>query len=191
MVFGALLETVSIGAVLPFIAVLKEPEMLSKSAHMAPILSRLKGSSPQELVFSLGLTLIILFAMKTSYLVFLYRWLFGYSMRKQVSLARQLLAGYLAAPYILHLQRNSAELIRVTTRSVEDFANIFLVNLLIALGEFLVLAALTALLMVVAPMETLGAVVVLGLPIALIYRVTQARLAKSGRIAEESFGLMI
>ncbi len=102
-----------------------------------------------------------------------------------------MLAGYLAAPYIVHVQRNSAELIRVTTRSVEDFANIFLVNVLIALGETLVLGALTCLLMVVQPLETLGAVVVLALPTALVYRLTQARLAKSGRVAEQGFGLMI
>ena len=85
--------------------------------------------------FILGAALIALFAIKTGYLILLYRWLFRYAMKKHVNLARQLLAGYLSAPYTLHLQRNSAELIRVTTRSVEDFTNIFMVNLLIVLGR--------------------------------------------------------
>ena len=140
----------------------------------------------------LGMALIALFAIKTGYLILLYRWLFRYAMKKHVNLARQLLAGYLSAPYTLHVQRNSADLIRVTTRSVEDFTSDFMVNLLIVLGELLVLAALTSLLMVVEPLATLGALFVLGVPTALVYRSThQSAWRAAGRIAEESFGMMI
>jgi ABC-type multidrug transport system fused ATPase/permease subunit len=191
MVLGAFFETVSIGVVLPFIAVLKEPELLSRARHVRPLLSNLNISEPRELFFILGPALIALFAVKTGYLILLYRWLFRYAMKKQVNLARQLLAGYLSAPYTLHLQRNSAELIRVTTRSVEDFTSGFMVNLLILLGELLVLGALTSLLMIVEPLATLGALVVLAVPTALVYRSTHHRLGASGRIAEQSFGLMI
>ena len=180
MVLGAFFETVSIGIVFPFIAVLKEPELLAKSRHFRPLLSHLNISEPRELFFILGLALIALFAIKTGYLILLYRWLFRYAMKKHVNLARQLLAGYLSAPYTLHLQRNSADLIRVTTRSVEDFSNIFMVNLLIALGELLVLGALTSLLMIVEPLATLGALVVLGVPTALVYRSTQHGCARRG-----------
>jgi ATP-binding cassette, subfamily B, bacterial PglK len=191
MVLGAFFETVSVGVVLPFIAVLKEPELLSRARHIRPLLSNLNISEPRELFFILGPALIALFAIKTGYLILLYRSLFRYAMKKQVNLARQLLAGYLSAPYTLHLQRNSAELIRVTTRSVEDFTSGFMVNLLIMLGELLVLGALTSLLMIVEPLATLGALVVLAVPTALVYRSTHHRLGASGRIAEQSFGLMI
>jgi ATP-binding cassette subfamily C protein len=191
MVLGAFFEAVSIGLVIPFIAVLKEPELLFKARHIRPLLSNLNISEPRELFFLLGPALIALFAIKTGYLVQLYRWLFRYAMKKHVNLARQLLAGYLSAPYTLHLQRNSAELIRVTIRSVEDFTSGFMVNLLIVLGELFVLGALTSLLMIVEPLATLGALAVLAVPTALIYRSTHHRLGASGRIAEESFALMI
>jgi ABC-type multidrug transport system fused ATPase/permease subunit len=191
MVIGAFLETVTIGIVIPFIAVLRDPELLSKVQPMQPLLSNLNISEPQQLFFILGPALIALFALKTGYLILLYRWLFHYAMRKHVDLARQLLAGYLSAPYTLHVQRNSSELIRVTTRSVEDFTSGFMVNLLIVLGELLVLVALTSLLMIVEPLATLGALVVLAAPAALVYRSTQHRLGASGRNAEQSFGLML
>src|SRR5271165_2048386 len=191
MVLGAFFETVSIGVVFPVIAVLKDPELLSQGGHFRPLLSNLNISKPQDLFFILGPALIALFAIKSCYLALLYRWLFRYAMKKHVNLARQLLTGYLSAPYSLHVQRNSAELIRVTTRSVEDFTNIFMVNLLIVLGELLVLGALTTLLMIVEPLGTLGAVVILAVPTALVYRATHHRLGASGRVAEESFGLMI
>jgi ATP-binding cassette, subfamily B, bacterial PglK len=191
MVLGAFFEAISVGLVIPFIAVLKQPELVFNARYIQPMLSALNIHEPRELFFLLGPALIVLFAAKTAYLMRLYRWLFRYAMNKHVNLARQLLAGYLSAPYTTHLQRNSAELIRATTRSVEDFTTGFMVNLLTLLGELLVLGALTSLLMVVAPLATLGAVVVLVAPAAMVYRSTHHRLGASGRIAEESFALMI
>ncbi len=191
MVLGAFFEAVSIGLVIPFIAVLREPELLSKVPHIQPLLSNLNINDPRELFFLLGPALIALFAIKTGYLIYLYRWLFRYAMKKEVNLARQLLAGYLSAPYTLHLQRNSAELIGVTTRSVEEFSSGFLVNLLTVLGELLVLGGVTSLLMIVEPLATLGALVVLAVPTAVVYRSTRHRLGAAGRIAEQSWSLMV
>ena len=191
MALGACFETVSIGVIIPFIAVLKQPELIASSHRLQPLLSHLNLNEPRELLLALEIALISLFAIKTGYLIFLYRWLYRYAMKKHVNLSRQLLGGYLSAPYPLHVRRNSADLIRVTTRSVEDFAAIFLVNLLIVLGELLVLAALTSLLLVVEPLGTLGALFVLGVPTALVYRSTQPGLAAAGRAAEESFAAMI
>src|SRR5260370_24461738 len=151
MVPGAFFEAVSIGLVIPFIAVLKEPELLFKARHIRPLLSNLNISEPRELFFVFGPARIAVCGIKTGYLIQLYRWLFRYAMKKEVNLARQLLAGYLSAPYTLHLQRNSAELIGVTTRSVEEFSSGFLVNLLTVLGELLVLCGVTSLLMIVEP----------------------------------------
>ena len=74
---------------------------------------------------------------------------------------------------------------------VEDFTSGFMVNLLIVLGELLVLVALTSLLMIVEPLATLGALVVIAVPTALVYRSMQHRLGASGRVAEESFALML
>jgi len=191
MVLGAFFEAVSIGLVIPFIAVLREPELLSQVPHIQPLLSNLNINDPRELFFLLGPALIALFAIKTGYLIYLYRWLFRYAMKKEVNLARQLLAGYLSAPYTLHLQRNSAELIGVTTRSVEEFSSGFLVNLLTVLGELLVLGGVTSVLMIVEPLATLGALVVLAVPTAVVYRSTRHRLGAAGRIAEQSWSLMV
>src|SRR5258708_36489918 len=66
-----------------------------------------------------------------------------------------------------------------------------MVNRLIVMGDLLVIAALTGLLVVVEPLATLGAIVALAVPTALIYRATHRRLGPSGHIAEERFGIMI
>ena len=75
-----------------------------------PLLSILHIGDPQVLLIALGLGLIAAFVVKSGYLLLLYRWLYRYIFAKQVALARQLMTGYLSAPYTFHLQRNSAEL---------------------------------------------------------------------------------
>jgi ATP-binding cassette subfamily C protein len=191
MALGAIFEAVSFGLVVPFIAVLKEPGLVLDAPAARPLLSALNIREPQVLVISLGLGLFGAFVIKSGYLVLLYRWLFRYVFEKQVTLSRRLLTGYLSAPYTFHLQRNSAELIKVTTQTVQRFTTAFLVSLLTLLGEILVVVALITLLVLVTPLATLGAVFALGVPTALVYRFMHRRLAVSGRRVERSMGSMI
>ena len=77
MVLGAFFEAMSIGLVIPFIAVLKEPDLLFKAEPLRPLSSNLNISDPRDLFFILGPALIALFAIKTSSLIQLYHWLFS------------------------------------------------------------------------------------------------------------------
>jgi ATP-binding cassette subfamily C protein len=191
MAVGALLEVIGIGLIIPFIAVLREPQMALNAPFAQPLLSFLQIHDSQELMIALGLGLVGAFAVKSGYLVLLNRWLYGYVFETYIRLARQLLAGYLNAPYSFHLQRNSAEVIKVATQTVQRFTVGFLTGLLVVLGELLVVAALVILLLFVDPLATVGAVLVLGVPTALIYRFIHHRLADSGRVAEHSMSSMI
>lgn len=191
MIFGAFVEAVSIAIVIPFIAVLRDPGVLSKVPHLQSFMSEHNITGPKNIFLIIGPILVALFAIKTGYLVYLYRWLFRYAMNNEARLARHLLSGYLSAPYALHLQRNSVELIGVTTRAVEDFSGGFLLNLLTVIAEVFVLVGVTGLLMIVEPFATLGAVVVLAVPTAIVYRSTRHRLALSGRIAQQSWSMMV
>jgi ATP-binding cassette subfamily C protein len=191
MALAAMFEAVSIGLLVPFVAILKEPELVYRAPPARFLLSILSIREPQEVVVAVGLGLIGVFVLKSGYLVLLYRSLFRYVFGTQVRLARQLLTGYLSVAYTFHLQRNSAEIIRTTTETLQRFTTGFLVSLLIVLGELLVVAALLLLLMLIEPLATLGAVVVLAIPAVLVYRSMQHRLAASGRLAERSLASMI
>ena len=90
MALGALFEAVSIGLIVPFIAVFKDPGLVLKAPVAQPLLSALNIREPQVLLIALGLGLVGAFVIKSSYLVLLYRWLFRYVFAKQVALARQL-----------------------------------------------------------------------------------------------------
>ena len=191
MALGAVFEVVGIGLILPFIAVLKEPRLAFEAPIAQPILSFLGIHEPRHLLVATGLGLIAAFVIKSVYLVSLYGWLYRYVSDKQVELAKRLLTGYLSVPYSFRLQRNSAELIRTATTTIQRFTSGFLIGLLVVLGEVLVLVMVTILLIVVSPMATIGALITLGAPAALLYRMMRHRLAAAGRRAEQSNALMI
>jgi len=191
MTLGALLEVGSVGIVAPFVAVVNGPKRAFDAPIAHSLLSALHVRSPEELLITLGIGVVGVFITKSTYLVLMYRWLFRYVYDKHVALTRQLLTGYLQAPYTFHLRRNSAELIKTTTETIQRFSAGFLTMLLVVTGEVLVVVALITLLMIVDPEATVGAVLVLGVPTALIYRSMQRRLAESGRVAERSLAAMI
>jgi ABC-type multidrug transport system fused ATPase/permease subunit len=191
MAVGAVFEAVSIGLFVPFIAVLKQPELVLELQAARPLLTYFDIHAPRQVVVLVGLGLVAVFLVRSGYLVLLYRWLFRFVFEAQIRLARQLLTGYLHAPYTYHLQRNSAEMIKTLTGTVQSFSAGFLVGLLTVLAELLVVVALIVLLLVIAPYVTIGAVVVLAVPAAASYFSMRRRLASSGQISEKSLASVI
>ena len=191
MALGALFEAVSIGLVVPLIAVLQDPGLLFKFSAVRTLFSILNIHQPRHMLIAVGLGLVIVFVIKSIYLILLCRWQFRYIFTTEVRLGRRLLAAYLAAPYIFHLQRNSAELIKTVTDTARRFTGGFLLTLLIMTGEIMVVLAIVALLMLVEPLATLGATLVLGVPTALIYLRMRHRLVASGRTMEQSYASML
>src|SRR5216683_651391 len=92
MAVGALFEAVSIGLVVPLVAVVKEPELLFKVPLIRPLVSALNVREPQQLLVILGPGLVALFTIKSGYLIQLYRWLFGYVFKKHLKLSHELLS---------------------------------------------------------------------------------------------------
>ncbi len=191
MALGALFEAISIGLVVPLIAVLKEPELLFRFSGVGTLFSFLNIHQPRQMLTAVGLGLICIFVIKSVYLVLLCRWQFRYIFATEVRLGRRLLTGYLTVSYTFHLQHNSAELIKTMTDSVRRFTGGFLLSLLMVLGEILIVLAVIVLLMLVEPLATLGAMLVLGVPTALMYLRMRHRLAIAGRTTEQSYASML
>jgi ATP-binding cassette, subfamily B, bacterial PglK len=101
-------------------------------------------------------------------------------------LSRRLVRGYLAMPYAFHLRRNSAELIRNAVQSTQVVVQQVLFPSIRLVAEALLFLGLFALLVIVSPVATGLAVVVLGPTVWLILRVVQPRMKHWGRAAQSA-----
>ena len=97
-------------------------------------------------------------------------------------LSNRLVAGYLSLPYVFHLKRNSAELIRNAHQAVQAVVSqVFLPVINITAESFLVIG-LAAVMLSIAPVASAIAVGVIGLSAVLLLLVIQPRMKRLGRV---------
>jgi len=192
MLIGMLLETLSVGMVVPALALLSDPKIVDQYPAAARTLGAL---SPARWLPSLFpccpfakielsvqvfggamLVLLVFFTFKAAFLAFLAWQQTRLIFRVQVNLTQELFSLYLRQPYIFHLQRNSSELIRNATTEVSLCAGALLsaANLV---TEALVVFGISVLLVTFQPV---GALLVLALFVFsgwLFYHSTKRRTA--------------
>ncbi|HVM14712.1 MAG TPA: ABC transporter ATP-binding protein [Egibacteraceae bacterium] len=98
-------------------------------------------------------------------------------------LSERLLAGYLALPHRVRLQRKSSEMIRNAFDSVQRFVTDGLVPGVRLLSHLAIAVGVVGVLLVVEPMVTVLAGAGLGTALGLIVRVVHPRVKRAGRVA--------
>ena len=98
-----------------------------------------------------------------------------------VSVSRRMLQGYLASPFVSHLRRNSAELIRNSTHSVQTAFREVMEPTFAAVTEACIAAAIVLVLMLKAPLLTLIASIALGGALTVTVVLTRRAIAAWGR----------
>ena len=175
MLGGTALELVGVGAIPAFVTLLADPTGLNRLPQAAQLMTALGATTPERLVLIGALVLFALFAVKNVYLAF-QSWVTArYVFNRQVGIARRLFARYLGNPYTFHLQRNSAELLRNTNEDAMTVVSAGLMPLLTLVKESLTVGGVLLLLLLVEPVTSLVAFVILGGTTALFLRVVRRK----------------
>jgi ATP-binding cassette, subfamily B, bacterial PglK len=191
MLVGMALETLGIGLVIPALAFMTRPDSAIRAAGLGPVTGWLAHFSRARLVMLGMLVLVAVYAIKALFLAFLTWRQMAFTYGVQMELSRRLFAAYLGQPYVFHLQRNSAQLIRNVITETSLFAQTYLVAGMSLLTEMLVVIGVSVLLLVVAPLGALVVVSVLGAAVWCFNRVTGHRLLGWGQGRQRHEGLRI
>ncbi len=177
---GMILETLGVGLVIPAIAVMTQGDVATRYPKFAPVLLSLGNPTSEQLVISGMLILVVIYAVKALFLAFLAWRQTRFVYRVQADLSQRLFAGYLGQPYVFHMRRNSAELIRNVLNETNIFAQTVLMAGLGFLVELLVLLGISLLMLAVEPLGALLVVSTLGVASWGFNRVTQHHLSHWG-----------
>ena len=112
MMIGAALEAVGIGAILPLISLMGQPDFLARHTEIADYAARVGITTHTELIVGISLLLILLYILKNLYLAWQLRLQINFSISNQIRFSKELMASYLAKPYLFHLNHNTATLLR-------------------------------------------------------------------------------
>lgn len=159
---NGILELASVGMILPFIAVLTDPNLVVTQPTVRAVYGFSGLGSPRSFLIFLGCTLLALILFKNVYFFFVARAQARFCHFQAARSAEQLLAGYLYAPYEVHLGRNSASFINTVDHAVDQSFSQVMLSFLVLTTEIMASLCILVLLLFAEPLLTLVLVAVVG-----------------------------
>ena len=156
MAAGAVLEMIGVSILMPIIAVVTRPELLEQNRYLRLIHQFIAPSSEREFLLTMCVLVILFFLLKNLFAGITIYCQSRFVYAKAAELSRRLYGNYLAAPYLFHLNHNSAELI-TNINQLGLLVNGVLLPLMLVATECFVIAGLCVLLLYFSPVTTIVA----------------------------------
>lgn len=182
----AALDVVGVASVMPFMAVLANPDAVEANKYLLVVYDRFGFTNKEQFLFFLG---SMVFVALVASIVFkaLTTWaLLRYTHMREYSLGIRLVAGYLRQPYEWFLNRHSADLSKSVLSEVQEVVNGALIPLMQLLAHGAVVIALLLLLILADPLLALSIGVGLGVGYGGLYMLLRSRLTRLGKEREEA-----
>jgi len=170
-----LLELCGFGLIYPFLEVMRDPDSIENFPILQQFLSSFIKEGPNQFFWSLGIILALAYIIKNLVLLSLIYLQNRFAKNRIALLSHKMLEGYLALPYIFHLQRNTAHLLRNIENSVLLVFNKGLISLLYIVMESMVTIGLLIIMLFIDPLNTLAVSLVLGAGLIFFYGITKIR----------------
>ena len=144
-VFASLLEALGVGLIAPFLSIAADPD-IARESPISGFLQALSLQTDSQIVTGLAIILIVVFCLKTVVYFLCKFYIFKYSYWQKNQLESRLINTYLRIPYIFHLNKNSAVLIKNIVVEAHQFTTNSLIPLLEIIANVIVMAVLLLLL---------------------------------------------
>lgn len=144
-IFSSVLEALGVGLIAPFLAIAADPS-IARHSVLSGLLHLFNLESDSQIVTGLALFIIALFCVKTAVYFLCKLYILKYSYWQKNQLELRLMRTYLRIPYIFHLNKNSAVLIKNIAIESHQFTTNSLIPLLEIIANVIVMVVLLALL---------------------------------------------
>jgi ABC-type multidrug transport system fused ATPase/permease subunit len=115
MVIGMLFEMLGLGMLIPVLGFMLNPNLINEYPVLQSFLKILGNPSHTQLILWGMNFLVLLYFMKAIFLIFLNWRQSKFSLNLSTDISKVLFMGYLQQPYVFHLKKNSAVLLRNLT----------------------------------------------------------------------------
>jgi len=180
----AFLDMLGVASILPFMAVLANPELVQTNAvlNTAFTLSRHIGIHTSEyFLVALGLLVFVLLVTSLAFKALTAYAQIRFSLMSEYRIGKRLVEGYLHQPYSWFLSRHSADLGKNILSEVSAVISNGMIPLITLTAQSTVALALLILLIIIDPLLALSVGVVLGLVYAGIFAVMSGWLKRLGQ----------
>lgn len=169
MLCMALIETVGVVSVMPFVMVLASPDVVRENVYFAAFYDALGFQTTNSFLIFLGSVVFLLFIFTLAFKALTTYAITRFSSMRLHTIGCRLLSAYLRQPYEFFLQRNSADLGKSILSEVSQVTSGVLLPLLRIVSGMTVATALLLLLLYVEPFISIFVAVLLGGSFSLVY----------------------
>lgn len=177
----AVLETAGVASIMPFLAVLGNPELVETNAALRWIYERGGFESTDAFLFALGSGAFLLVVLSSAFRIGMTYAVGRYVRMREYALSARLLQAYLRQPYEFFLDRNSADLSKSLLGEVRQAVNLTIRPAMELISYGLVAGVLIVLLVVVDPMVAGSVALVVGVLYGAIYLGIRGIVRRMGR----------
>jgi ATP-binding cassette subfamily B protein len=192
-------EVLSIGAVLPFIAMLTSPEKLFYHSFFKSFVKAFQIHSPNEIILPLTVVFVVVVIIAG-----FFRLLFGWLSSRLTSacgseLSSEVFKRVLYQPYIEHITKNSSEIINTLTHKVDGVVFGVILTFFTLVNSIILVISVVATLLLIQPQIAIYSMLIFGFSYLVIAWLVRKRLirnslnivnnqAKTIKIVQESLG---
>ncbi|MBG84520.1 MAG: ABC transporter ATP-binding protein [Phycisphaerae bacterium] len=199
MIVQACLEVISIGSILPFMALLERPEAIHTTWFTQKAYESLGFTTDRNFLIFSGLCVLGLFVIVNAVNALSLCAQAHFSWMRSFSISRRLLRSYLSQPYTFFLRRNSADFTRNIYQEVRQVIVGLILPGVILLSRSISISLILALLLYINWAISLGIAVVFTITYAIVFMVSRKALKQIGtrivsaneacyRVTNEAFG---
>lgn len=177
----AFIEVLGVASIMPFMAVLANPDVIEKSSVLLYVYEALDFETKDAYLFFLGIVVFVMLVGST-FLRALVVWVqVYYSNLRVYSISTRLVSGYLNKPYCWFLTHNGSKLSASILEEVSRVVHGTLHPALRLVSHTLIASLMMILFMLVDPVLAISTVILLGITYGSIFKFASSRLAKNGR----------
>nr|WP_153736444.1 ABC transporter ATP-binding protein [Aquibacillus halophilus] len=191
MIVAALLETIGIGLIVPFVGIVTNPDIIQNQAILAFLYQLFNFQSTRSFIVFSVVMLLVIYVLKNLYLLLFNYAQFRVILNQQVKLSSVLFKEYLTKPYTFHLQRNTADLLRNVNGEVSKVFRGIIMSGFQLITEILVITFILVLLLITAPIATLVASCLLGGSVTIFFAFLRKKISHLGKEQQKVSGSMI
>jgi len=185
-IFCALLETLGVGVILPFILAMLQPEQLLEYDKLSFLFEILSITTPVQIVMFVGIGVAVVYIVKNIFILSFnrYRLLFRNGLERDLSV--KMLSAYLKRPYSFFLNANSSEIMRgingdnaAVATVVDNYCTLF--------NEGLTCVMLGIMLIILNPVMALGIMLLAGGIVITMVLMLRKKISECSIKAREAF----
>jgi ABC-type multidrug transport system fused ATPase/permease subunit len=199
MLLMALVEVVGVASIMPFMAVLSDPDAVQHHIKLKWLYDQLEFTSPHRFLIFLGFVVLAVLVISNTISMLTTWLLLRFTYARQYSLSKRLFHKYLNQPYPFFLQRNSSELIQNIITEVQIVVNRAFIPGMQLVAKVIITTMILLLLLKIDPVLAFVLAFLLGGAYASIYLQVRKKLStiskqvqttskKQFKIAAEAFG---